>query len=105
MERPTYLTRRRWNEWAGAEIIPEKKLDIDKCAICLEIINFHNIKIFHKKKYKNISQAEKNQRLHKGLTAYPIADKISTLSCKHKFHENCIKKWFKRSPTCPLCRN
>ena len=43
MERPTYLTRRRWNEWSGAEIIPEKKLDIDKCAICLEIINFHRV--------------------------------------------------------------
>ena len=24
--------------------------------------------------------------------------------CKHTFHEKCIKRWFKYSHTCPLCR-
>ena len=27
-----------------------------------------------------------------------------TLSCKHKFHRNCIDHWLDKSPTCPICR-
>jgi hypothetical protein len=27
-----------------------------------------------------------------------------TVCCKHKFHEKCIKMWYEKSPTCPLCR-
>lgn len=30
---------------------------------------------------------------------------ITQLSCKHKFHKECIQKWFDRgNNTCPLCR-
>lgn len=31
-------------------------------------------------------------------------EKILELNCKHMFHENCIKDWFKCSGTCPICR-
>ena len=27
------------------------------------------------------------------------------LICTHKFHKGCIKKWFKRKNTCPICRD
>jgi len=38
-----------------------------------------------------------------------IKNKIMTTSCNHKFHEKCIKMWFKESNTnntflCPYCR-
>ncbi|CAL4077439.1 unnamed protein product [Meganyctiphanes norvegica] len=28
----------------------------------------------------------------------------ASLSCKHVFHERCIKNWLKRESTCPNCR-
>lgn len=31
-------------------------------------------------------------------------ENILKLNCKHTFHENCIKNWFERSGTCPICR-
>uniref|UniRef100_T1IWL2 RING-type domain-containing protein n=1 Tax=Strigamia maritima TaxID=126957 RepID=T1IWL2_STRMM len=31
-------------------------------------------------------------------------DKLCTLQCHHRFHESCIKAWFKQESTCPTCR-
>lgn len=31
-------------------------------------------------------------------------EKRITLVCAHLFHQQCIDKWHKKSPTCPLCR-
>ncbi|TNV76860.1 hypothetical protein FGO68_gene11953 [Halteria grandinella] len=28
----------------------------------------------------------------------------STLQCKHQFHLNCVKEWFKKKAICPVCR-
>lgn len=26
------------------------------------------------------------------------------LACGHRFHKNCLEKWFQRTPNCPMCR-
>ena len=31
-------------------------------------------------------------------------DRALELPCKHLFHPLCVKKWFNRQNTCPLCR-
>jgi len=40
------------------------------------------------------------------LVDYQVKDKIVTLKCNpgHYFHEECIKKWLKKTPKCPTCR-
>jgi hypothetical protein len=102
MERPIYITPLRWKQWKK----PKKKIanfKIKRCVICLEEMG-ESFKIY-KKKYKKISQKEIINRLHTGKPAYPpIQCDTMTLCCNHKFHKNCIRKWFKRTPTCPLCR-
>jgi hypothetical protein len=30
---------------------------------------------------------------------------VMTLDCGHSFHRNCVALWFRRSPTCPVCRS
>lgn len=29
---------------------------------------------------------------------------LTDCSCKVPFHNECLEKWFDRSPTCPICR-
>ena len=36
---------------------------------------------------------------------YLILDEIiKKMPCKHIFHRECIKQWFKSNHTCPVCR-
>lgn len=35
---------------------------------------------------------------------YQPTDNTCYLSCGHKFHSNCLLKWFVRNKTCPCCR-
>jgi len=37
------------------------------------------------------------------LCDYQLDDTLSTLSCIHHFHQQCIMEWFKVKLTCPLC--
>ncbi len=30
--------------------------------------------------------------------------KLQILTCNHIIHKNCMKTWYKKSPTCPICR-
>lgn len=30
-------------------------------------------------------------------------DRVRVLTCRHYYHDECIKEWFERSSTCPLC--
>ena len=32
------------------------------------------------------------------------SQKIAELSCKHIYHEGCIKEWIKNNDICPICR-
>ena len=34
-----------------------------------------------------------------------ISSEFRLLKCKHKFHKNCIEKWFEAKDTCPVCRD
>lgn len=36
--------------------------------------------------------------------ALAFFDVISELTCKHKFHNDCIIKWISKNNSCPLCR-
>ena len=29
---------------------------------------------------------------------------VTSLSCEHTFHSQCIQRWFRRNATCPVCR-
>ena len=35
---------------------------------------------------------------------YDEDDFLVKLFCKHKFHAECIKKWFENNSKCPMCR-
>lgn len=49
--------------------------DYELCSICMELLNYNNYQI---------------QILNQ---------------CKHRFHSDCIEKWFKEKPCCPCCRH
>jgi len=87
MEKPVYLTTRRWNSYKTQKKTKSKP----KCSICLlPLIKFN-----------------KWDRLHKGLPVVDNTDKnslTSTLHCQHKFHSICIFKWLENEDTCPNCR-
>jgi len=38
------------------------------------------------------------------MSEFEDGEKIKMVSCKHKFHSDCIKEWVLRNPTCPCCR-
>lgn len=38
------------------------------------------------------------------LSQYSKSDTISILECGHFYHTDCIKKWYCKSTSCPICR-
>lgn len=38
------------------------------------------------------------------LDDFRLGDEISTLSCEHTFHPECIKSWLRLTNSCPICR-
>tara|TARA_B100001063_G_scaffold211705_1_gene210196 strand:+ start:435 stop:869 length:435 start_codon:yes stop_codon:yes gene_type:complete len=53
---------------------------------------------------------ETQSPLHKSLFTCCICldeseENIKTLLCGHKYHKECIEKWFTKEETCPLCRD
>jgi hypothetical protein len=39
------------------------------------------------------------------LSDFEYNEEIIIMPCAHFFHKNCIKDWFKRKDTCPICLN
>ena len=61
-------------------------------------------KILKKKYYlKSILISNKN-KIECGICLDYVNDTGYQLDCKHIYHKDCIKKWIKIKPSCPLCR-
>lgn len=35
---------------------------------------------------------------------FKVGDDIPLMNCKHMFHLNCLREWFKYQRNCPMCR-
>ena len=59
-------------------------------------------------KIKQYLKPIKNQDFEEDCAICPDklnnGEEIMYLPCAHVFHKKCIKEWFKRSNTCPCCR-
>lgn len=38
------------------------------------------------------------------ISKYSVDDIVCTLPCDHKYHDKCIRVWFKIKTICPLCK-
>jgi hypothetical protein len=52
----------------------------------------------------NRKNKEDNESCNICMSEFEDGEKIKMVSCKHKFHSECIKEWVLRNPTCPCCR-
>lgn len=41
---------------------------------------------------------------YEDLELVPIKEIRCVVPCQHSFHDTCIKRWLRISPTCPICR-
>jgi hypothetical protein len=39
------------------------------------------------------------------LEDYKIDEMVIMTSCHHKYHIDCILKWYEKNRDCPICRN
>ena len=56
---------------------------------------------------KNISKQNRFKNIEECCICnekYTKNNRPVKIKCDHMFHEECIKTWSKRSPTCPMCR-
>jgi len=67
-------------------------------------------------KLKAFNLKEKNcKKNEKGILELPtcsvcctqmkIGDKTLLIPCGHMYHPNCVKPWFEKNNTCPICRH
>jgi len=38
------------------------------------------------------------------MTEYEEGEELTTLTCIHRYHSECIEGWFKTQDFCPICR-
>mmetsp|Transcript_144888 Transcript_144888/g.255396 ORF Transcript_144888/g.255396 Transcript_144888/m.255396 type:complete len:198 (+) Transcript_144888:95-688(+) len=52
------------------------------------------------------SQDERTEGVECGicLAEFERGELLRQLPCGHRYHEPCLRQWFKRQPTCPTCR-
>jgi hypothetical protein len=51
-----------------------------------------------------IKFSEENKSCAICMVNYEVGDKYMILECLHRFHEPCVKEWFKQKNTCPICK-
>ena len=44
-----------------------------------------------------------NEQCNICLDTYYSRQTITILKCGHKYHKNCLQKWFQKKKTCPIC--
>lgn len=58
--------------------------------------------------YLQLSEEEKHpfvlQQCCICLQLFEVEEEMVQLSCLHVYHRSCIQRWFRESPTCPICR-
>jgi len=67
---------------------------IQKCKKCKQ----------NKSLKEKIVQHETNIMCSICLEDFKINDKYIEFECKHIYHKECIKEWFKKQQNCPNCR-
>ena len=55
--------------------------------------------------YQRTEEDMDNEECSICFNEYDTSTKVSKLRCNHVYHNDCIKKWFETSGTCPMCRN
>ena len=105
--------------------ISESEIDLNEMDINDILLNMINNLELNQIRDNNIEAESTNQPLsidgYTKLTEYKLwfgseescniclekfkwLENITELPCKHKYHSDCIYKWFKNSSTCPTCR-
>jgi len=68
-----------------------------------------SLTIFNKLCVIEINQANINKYCEQICTIcqdiYKIGEKCIILNCFHRYHEECIKKWYKEKNKCPICKH
>ena len=63
------------------------------------------LKILPESKIKNIDKLPQDKRnCVICMDDYKENELVLTIPCYHIFHKNCIKEWFKKDKTCPICK-
>ena len=79
-------------------VLPSQTLfqcDTDKCSICHDGNNAKNVEV----------EAQVVPSAEVVPSVVPVAAIIRTPCCQQQFHITCLTEWFRRSDTCPLCRD
>ena len=48
--------------------------------------------------------SEENKQCAICQCCYEVKEKYIILPCLHRFHTECVSKWFERKNTCPICK-
>eukprot|EP01052_Picozoa_sp_SAG31_P000442 SAG31_NODE_13_length_37961_cov_21.751307_21_plen_732_part_00 len=103
-----------------AELTYERLVQLDEDGERRDGLAFRVVRRYHRARFAALKRAAASRCQHKHTTKescldlptecpicleeYAAADWIKMLPCQHKFHEDCILRWFKDHHICPMCR-
>lgn len=58
--------------------------------------------IFDEKKFSDLKEVDDTCPIC--LEKFKDEENVAVLECGHLYHPNCIKKWGKQKPSCPMCK-